>query len=298
MPALINKRSKLFNKAAASSDAPPWLELPDYLTENILLPIGDILTTAQKVCTTWRRVIKNPTMWRVINLDCRDWADKKFASVCYRIVDRSQGQLVDLKLLSYNDQDYEFLDYVAGSSKLRCLTLAGYEKIEIGLTDAIEKLPRLEELHLIRMPSLSVEEFESIGMSCPMLKSFTYIDHWLTDYPIEGRFGTEHAVAIGETMPNLHHLGLEAILDGCPHLESLDLRRCLGLDLEGALGKRCSDRIKHLRLPSDYSVTDWVIKYPAYEDNKSEYKYENGNKYECGYVTTYYDSDFYIPPEL
>ena len=127
------------------------------------------------------------------------------------------------------------------------------------------------------MPSLSVEEFESIGMSCPVLKSFTYIDYWLTDYPIVGRFGTDHAIAIGETMPNLHHLGLwgqpmtnqglEAILDGCPHLESLDLRRCTGLDLEGALGKRCSDRIKHLRLPSDYSVSDWFIKYPAYEDN-------------------------------
>ena len=127
------------------------------------------------------------------------------------------------------------------------------------------------------MPSLSVEEFESIGMSCPVLKSFTYIDYWLTDYPIVGRFGTDHAIVIGETMPNLHHLGLwgqpmtnqglEAILDGCPHLESLDLRRCTGLDLEGALGKRCSDRIKHLRLPSDYSVSDWFIKYPAYEDN-------------------------------
>ena len=82
-----------------------------------------------------------------------------------------------------------FIDYLYyfsfdRSSQLRCLTLAGFEKIEIGLTDAIEKLPQLEELHLIRMPSLSVEEFESIGMSCPMLKSFTYIDHWLTDYPI------------------------------------------------------------------------------------------------------------------
>ncbi|XP_047952750.1 putative F-box/LRR-repeat protein 23 [Salvia hispanica] len=285
MAALINKISKLFGNAAASSAAPPsppWLELPDYLTENILqrLPIREILTSAQKVCTTWWRVIKNPTMWRVIHLDCRDWAYGKFFSVCYRIVDRREGQLVDLKLLSYY-QDYGFLNYVANrSSQLRCLTLAGFEKIEIGLTDAIEKLPRLEELHLIRMPSLSVEEFESIGLSCPMLKSFTYIDHWLTDYPIEGSFDTEHAVAIGETMPNLHHLGLwgqpmtneglEAVLDGCPYLESLDLRRCLGLDLEGALGKRCSDRIKHLRLPSDYSVSDWVIKYPAYEDNKPD----------------------------
>ena len=115
MAALINKKSKLFSNAAASSSAaPPWLELPDYLTENILqrLPIGEILTSAQLVCTTWWRVIKNPTMWRVIHLDCRDWADEVFDSVCYRTVDRSEGQLVDLKLLSYF-QDYGFLNYVA-----------------------------------------------------------------------------------------------------------------------------------------------------------------------------------------
>ena len=114
MAALNNKKSKLFSNATASSAAPPWLELPDYLMENILqrLPIREILTSAQKVCTTWWRVIKNPTMWRVIHLDCRDWAYGKFFSVCYRTVDRSEGQLVDLKLLSYF-QDYGFLNYVA-----------------------------------------------------------------------------------------------------------------------------------------------------------------------------------------
>ncbi|KAL1537576.1 putative F-box/LRR-repeat protein 23 isoform X3 [Salvia divinorum] len=62
-------------------------------------------------------------------------------------------------------------------------------------------------------------------------------------------------------MPNLQHLqvyahwmgnkGLEAILDGCPRLESLDIRRCFDLDLKGDLGKRCRQQIKHLKLPHD-----------------------------------------------
>ena len=35
---------------------------------------------------------------------------------------------------------------------------------------------------------------------------------------------------------------------GCPHLESLDLQGCAGLDLEGALGEICSNQIKDLWL--------------------------------------------------
>jgi F-box/leucine-rich repeat protein 2/20 len=44
---------------------------------------------------------------------------------------------------------------------------------------------------------------------------------------------------------------LEAILDGCPLLEFLDLQRCFHLYLSGRLGKRCRDRIKTLVLPND-----------------------------------------------
>ncbi|MCI17677.1 F-box protein SKIP19-like, partial [Trifolium medium] len=62
-------------------------------------------------------------------------------------------------------------------------------------------------------------------------------------------------------MPKLRHLsmsgnlltnvGLDAILDGCPLLESLELRRCFHLDLSGNLGERYRDQIKDLILPTD-----------------------------------------------
>ena len=159
------------------------------------------------------------------------------------------------------------------SSQLRCLTLKGYYSKENALTNAIKNLPQMEELHLIKAPSLSVEQVESIGISCPKLKSFTYDENGIGS----GNFWTEHVVAIGKTMPNLRHLriktmrieneGLEAILNGCPHLESLDLRRLYDLDLEGTLGKRCSDRIKHLKLSFNYS------EYPEYEDSDYEHEY-------------------------
>ena len=44
--------------------------------------------------------------------------------------------------------------------------------------------------------------------------------------------------------------GLLAILDGCPQLESLDLRKCFHVTLSGNLGKY-AERIKVLSHPDD-----------------------------------------------
>ncbi|KAL1188346.1 putative F-box/LRR-repeat protein 23 [Cardamine amara subsp. amara] len=71
----------------------------------------------------------------------------------------------------------------------------------------------------------------------------------------------DDALAIDETMPQLVRLelfgnrltniGLNAILDNCHHLEHLDLRCCSNIEFVGDLKKRCSERIKDLKLPDD-----------------------------------------------
>ncbi|XP_042008827.1 putative F-box/LRR-repeat protein 23 [Salvia splendens] len=155
--------------------------------------------------------------------------------------------------------------------------------METDLTDMMEKLPQLEELHLIRMPSLTPKQFATIGISCPMLKLFTYSQHWYEhplfpeDEDFHGEdFCTKHATAIGKSMPNLRHLrlwelytknkGVEAILDGCPHLESLDLRTCSGVDLDEALFNRCIKQLKDLILPTDGNTSDPdLLEDPGYE---------------------------------
>ncbi|KAG6407161.1 hypothetical protein SASPL_130145 [Salvia splendens] len=132
--------------------------------------------------------------------------------------------------------------------------------------------------------SFTLEDVETIGISCPMLKSFTFTNSqtYIVDF-------SEHAVAIGKTMPNLCHLrlfklrienkGLEAILDGCPILESLHLLQCSDFHLQGGLGKRCYDQIKDLILDS-YSSESEIDQADYYwdDDNDSSYsRYDIGN---------------------
>nr|GEW43656.1 hypothetical protein [Tanacetum cinerariifolium] len=97
----------------------------------------------------------------------------------------------------------------------------------------------------------------------------------------EGRIynNTAIAIAIGENMRELKHLelfennmlndGLKAILDGCPHIESLDLRQCKYINLKGDLGERCSQQITYLKLPNDFvdsTSYDVTTDYYSYND--------------------------------
>ncbi|KAF2317847.1 hypothetical protein GH714_041163 [Hevea brasiliensis] len=95
----------------------------------------------------------------------------------------------------------------------------------------------------------------------------------------------EEALAIAEHMPHLRYLqifgnkltneGLQAILDGCPHLESLDLRQCFNVNMDGHLGKRCIERIKDLRHPYD-PTDDYPFDAEIADVGSSEEDYPSG----------------------
>ncbi|KAL8461031.1 hypothetical protein ACS0TY_032493 [Phlomoides rotata] len=304
--------------ASSSAPPPPWIELPEDITANILKRLGavEILKSAQKVCTTWRKVSHDPSMWRVIDLRNPEHFMEQYDLICRQAVDRSQGQLVDLSLTYFGDD--ELINYVAyRSSHLKHLTLQ--DCIDIsgeGLVEAVKKLPHLEELHLIIMPTVQAEDIINIGISCPMLKSFSFNDrgskqpipeHYFTEEDEFTESSNEFGQAIASSMPNLCHLslfanwmkneGLEAILDSCPHLESLDLRQCFRLDLkQGALGKRCSEQIKHVKYPKD-SISDikWVVDWGAAHLYGSPFSdYDSLDDY--GYYDDLGDYDDYFNP--
>lgn len=130
------------------------------------------------------------------------------------------------------------------------------------------KFPLLEELKLKRI-AISKEVIETVGRYCPKLKTLK----------LNGAFtcqktGDEKAIAIGENLPQLSHLeftwdhlssiGLHALLDGCRHLESLDLRESYSpVDLKGELVERRLKQIKCLKLNPvkafPYNVRDFTF---------------------------------------
>ncbi|KAL5577317.1 hypothetical protein UlMin_019016 [Ulmus minor] len=136
------------------------------------------------------------------------------------------------------------------SSQIKHLRLACFYHIsDEGLIKALAKLPLLEELELT-LCSFSAEPLEAVGRFCPNLKSLKLNYQMYRSFsiqPDEEAEYNEEANAIAKNMPALRHqqlignwmtnMGLQAILDGCPHLESLDLRRCLHLNLKEGLGK-------------------------------------------------------------
>ncbi|XP_076925493.1 putative F-box/LRR-repeat protein 9 [Bidens hawaiensis] len=149
-----------------------WLELPSDLMLNILQRVcaHDILENAQKVCTAWHEICKDPVMWRVVYIDpmlIRNNICSYHPHLSKLSVDRSQGQLVDLTLV--NECNAKLLQYVADrSSQLRRLELVFlHDKFA---SEAFKKLSLLEELSLETIHILE-EDIEAIGCYCSLLKT-------------------------------------------------------------------------------------------------------------------------------
>ncbi|KAK1409571.1 hypothetical protein QVD17_36098 [Tagetes erecta] len=265
-----------------------WLDLPYDVTANILnrISMADILRKTQKVCTAWYKICKDLAMWRVINMNdlwCYS-AMLSITSMCKHAVDRSQGQLVDITLVY--DDNANLLQYVADrSSQLRRLELVNDYFTSIW-SKAVMKFPLLEELNLYKI-KVSKEDIETVGRYCPMLKTLK-VNEKASCLPILKREESmmsynEIAIAIGQNLPELRHLevignnmtniGLQAILDNCHHLETLDLRGCFNIVLKGDLEKKCFEHIKYLKLPNN-SLEDCPYIYEEASD-------EDYNYYEC-----------------
>jgi hypothetical protein len=110
------------SSSSSSDQYRNWLELPRDLTASILLRLGaiEILENAQNVCTLWRNICKDPSMWRYIDMrNLGDLHDMPYdlEKMCLHAIDRSSGQLVGInieyfgtdELLTHITQRYVFL---------------------------------------------------------------------------------------------------------------------------------------------------------------------------------------------
>jgi F-box/leucine-rich repeat protein 2/20 len=135
------------------------------------------------------------------------------------------------------------------ASQLRCIRLDHCNEIsKEGLIELGTKLPLLEEL------DISMDFYP--GLCLPhKLQLFRVLQfEFAADC-------NDDAFAIAKTMPKLRRLnisgnalndvGLLAILDGCPLLESLNLEGCF--NISESLEDRCYDQIKDLQLSDFWS---------------------------------------------
>ncbi|KAF9608134.1 hypothetical protein IFM89_007520 [Coptis chinensis] len=143
------------------------------------------------------------------------------------------------------------------SNRLKSLRLG----FEAGITgngyiEVFKRLQHLEDLELC-LCVFNSQVIEELGRSCQSLKYFHLnlnrgTRHWNGSWD-------EEAFVIAKYLPQLRRLclvesalsnkGLEAILDGCPHIEYLDLQDCVYMDLKGDLLKRCVWRKRKLKHP-------------------------------------------------
>ncbi|CAJ2640727.1 unnamed protein product [Trifolium pratense] len=257
-----------------SVTVPNWLELPKDITTNILqrLETFEIVTSACLVCPLWWNICKDPLMWRTIRMRKRNiyHSDNNLVDICRFAIERSCGQLESI-CVEYFGTD-ELLQCIAeNASKLRCLRFVNCWRItDKGFSEAVRKFPLLEGLD-ISLCNLSKDSLEVVGRCCTLLKWLKFVREGFYDFN-----GDDKAFVIAETMSGLRQLniignditdvGLISILDGCPLLETLDIRRCYNLDLSGSLRKRCLQQIKDVHLPIMYHSEEY-----EYDDDHVTY---------------------------
>ncbi|XP_047308427.1 putative F-box/LRR-repeat protein 23 [Impatiens glandulifera] len=247
-----------------------WLEeLPHDVSVAILQKVGviDILLSVQYVCASWHEICQDPALWRSIDMCSIDhyFVPNTMLKLTKQAIDRSCGQLIDINL--EDDCNDDLLKYITDrKNQVRRLKLIScWDITDCGLSEAAKKMSSIEELYL-HSGKITEVGLENVGRSCPGLKSLTHNRQRARRfYPnsVEGYQFDQNSegLAISRTMPQLRHLslignsmtntGLQAILDACPHLESLDLRKCNNVDLTGELGKKCSS-IKTFRHPNEF----------------------------------------------
>ncbi|KAL6198453.1 hypothetical protein ACLB2K_028242 [Fragaria x ananassa] len=188
-------------------------------------------------CLKWFKIFKDPSMWRTIDMRNSirfdDYRPFLFHELCEHAIKCSRGNLVDINVENFGT-DVLLEYYIAeSSSALKRLCLVGSHRITDGGA------------------SCSGFKISSAGGPGHFIDRGYITRNCCIDRAL---MSSIEIIQIQQTN-QLTNKGLCAILDGCPHLESLDLRQCFNLKLGGKLGRRCVDQVKKLRHPHD-SVND------------------------------------------
>ncbi|KAI3940593.1 hypothetical protein MKW92_002982 [Papaver armeniacum] len=160
----------------SSEEVRNWDALPHNVLSHIFMKLGaiDILLSAQSVCPMWRKISKDPSLFRSIDMRNRsylfDGNEYDLEKLAREAMDRNCGQLIEFSMDGFGNN--EFLAHLADKScELRCLRLvSSYEVRGDALMKVAKKAVMLEELVICHC-SLLEDTLIAVGNSCPQLKS-------------------------------------------------------------------------------------------------------------------------------
>ncbi|KAL2612659.1 hypothetical protein R1flu_024351 [Riccia fluitans] len=246
----------------------PWADLLEEALGEVFsrLPFEERLKTVPLVCKKWRRASYNPQCWRKLDMD--GWFQKRteedywFEFECEskveflvkQVVDRSCGQLLELRTMHCSDASIEYI-----ADRCPSLTVLAIPN-SLGVTDkSATKLaancPRLLTLDVSDCYNISNQALEAFGRNCPGL-------NWLgrnmlkkQDLRPTGAVpgGDEEAIVVSKHMGRLKHLemkktslsdlGLAHLARGCNQLETLNLACCTALSPKALedVSKQCAN---------------------------------------------------------
>ncbi|XP_048543043.1 putative F-box/LRR-repeat protein 23 [Triticum urartu] len=258
-----------------------WAELPQDAISCILRKLDQVellLGGAAAVCRSWRRVARHePELWRCI--DARDlpavppfgWQAVR-TNLVRAALRLSAGQCEVFAAELFDDDLFLFLGEQAPLLKRLYLIKCYYVSKEV-FAKVMRKFPLLEELEL-SMWFGSTEMLEIVAEACPRLKHFSLIKKDRFYKPEDD--GNAFAIAKMHELRSLYldsnrltNKGLTVILDGCPHLEHLNVFECKYLRMDDDLLEKCS-RVNmdgpRYSLPYLPCSCCWSPDYPNHED--------------------------------
>ncbi|KAF8775027.1 hypothetical protein HU200_005076 [Digitaria exilis] len=258
-----------------------WAALPSDIVLDVFLRLGplEVMLGAELACKPWRRVaLEEPTLWRHVGFDKRDYSDERWRRSCHEFkenmwqvaLDRAKGQCEAFKGSCHDD---DLLHLVGSAPSLKSLNIDHYSDHGTGeyLVDALKVLTLLEELEIDFRYIIDWDEdmLQSVCKACPHLKKLVLmyasaIDHECNQdefdmEPVDGPIPVMQKLSTLELYGcDLSCEGLKAILDSCPMLETLLI--------DGYFNKRKMDKELKLQCARVKNLTLDTMKKPPYGD--------------------------------
>ncbi|CAN6248835.1 unnamed protein product [Urochloa humidicola] len=245
------------------------------------VPADDVARGAERVCRAWRQAAASPDMWGDVDIEawcrrvnCRARAD----AAVRRLVARAQGTL--RRLSAYRVGDASLACVAASGKLLNVLQIPMSEITDQTVEKHAECLPALKVLDISYCLNITSKGIEAIGQHCKLLVQLKR--NMPPPDPPQGnntaaKVVEEEALAVANTMPVLEQLqlayglfsdlALNAILNKCPRLRTLNILGCWNVRLEGDIEDRCF-ALESFREP-------WEPEYST--DSSSEDDYEDNN---------------------